>query len=104
MELCFAEQFIHHVSWTGNCEILQSAYRSSHSTEITLLKLKCDLLHSMDDKRVTCLALLDLSVAFDTVDHCILLEYLHDRIRFCGNVLKWTKKYLAGRQQKLLSK
>ena len=39
-----------------------------HSTESALLKVKCDLLHAMDSQEVTCLMLLDLSAAFDTVD------------------------------------
>jgi len=54
--------------------LLQSAYRTCHSTEFALLKVQNDLLMNMDSKRVTLLVLLDLSVAFDTVDHDVLLN------------------------------
>ena len=52
---------------------LQSAYRENQSTETALIKVKNGLLMNMDKCHVTLLALLDLSVAFGTVDHGILL-------------------------------
>ena len=55
------------VSRTGNIENNQAAYRVGHSTESALLKVDPDLPHALD-KQVTCLVLLDLSAAFDTVD------------------------------------
>ena len=58
------------------CEPFQSAYRANYSTETALLKVKADLLDAMDGKEVVCLILLDLSVAFDTVSHDILLNHL----------------------------
>ena len=47
-----------------------------------MLKLKSDLLHALDKQEVTCLVLLDLSDAFDTVDHDLLLNRLHFRYGF----------------------
>ena len=64
-------------SSTGNIENNQSAYRVGHSTESALLKVKSDLLHALDKQEVTCLVLLDLSAAFDTIDHNLLLNTLH---------------------------
>ena len=54
----------------------QSAYRKNHSTETALLKIQNDILLSMDRQEVTLLVLIDLSAAFDTIDHAILLETL----------------------------
>ena len=54
--------------------LLQPAYRLGHSTETALLKMHNELLMNMDAQRVTLLVLLDLSAAFDTVDHEVLLN------------------------------
>ena len=60
---------ITHLETNGLLPLLQSAYRSHHSTETALLKVLSDVLTAIDDKKVTLLALLDLSAAFDCVDH-----------------------------------
>ena len=54
--------------------VLQSAYRQYHNTETALLKVKNDILINMNKQHVTLLVLLDLSAAFDTIDHCTLLQ------------------------------
>ena len=54
----------------------QSAYRKGHSTETALVKVCSDLIGMMDSGEHALLALLDLSSAFDTVDHDILLTRL----------------------------
>lgn len=58
--------------------MLQSSYRKFQSMESSLLKVKIDInfLLNMNDQHVTLQALLDLSAAFDTIDHGILLERL----------------------------
>ena len=57
---------------------LQSAYRKHQSTESALLKVHNDIIISMDQGEVTALTLLDLSAAFDTIDHAILTNRLSD--------------------------
>lgn len=57
-------------------KLLQSAYKQGHSTETTLVKVQNDILRSIDERNCVALLLLDLSAAFDTIVHCILLSRL----------------------------
>ena len=82
---------------------MQSAYRAGHSTEIALIKVKADLLNAINNKEVVCLVLLDLSVAFDTVNHQILLDRLKKISGFTGLVFNWIVSYLLGRSQKVIA-
>lgn len=83
--------------------VLQSAYRQHHSTETALLKVKNDILMSMNNQHVTLLVLLDLSAAFDTVDHAILLECLRDELGVSGTVFSWFSSYFTNRTQTVLT-
>lgn len=77
----------------------QSAYREHHSTETATLKVASDVFDAMDAGKVTMLALLDLSAAFDTVDHDILLRRLHYTYGIGGTVLRWIRSFLTDRTQ-----
>ena len=77
----------------------QSAYRTNHSIETALLRVNNDILSAMDRGKITALILLDLSAAFDTVDHGILLHRLENNIGVSGTALRWCKSYLDGRLQ-----
>ena len=76
-------------------EPLQSAYHKHHSTETALLKIQMDILDAMDNKLATCLVLLDLSAAFDTVPHHELINRLKYRFGLGGVVLHWLTNYLT---------
>ena len=76
MEHIVANQIISHLNQHNLMEEKQSAYRKFHSTETTLLKVKTDIIKAMDNQEITCLVLLDLLAAFDTIDHIILLNTL----------------------------
>jgi len=84
-----------------NClhEKMQSAYREGHSTESALVRIQNDLLISIDNKQCVFLVLLDLSAAFDTVDHNVLLNRLSERYGIKGQALSWVESYLSDRKQ-----
>ena len=77
IERAACNQIVDFASRTGNIENNQSAYRVGQSTESALLKVKSDLLHTLDKQEVTYIVLLDLSAAFDTVDYDLLINRLH---------------------------
>ena len=80
-------------------EVFQSAYKSFHSTETSLLRVQNDILQSLDKKESLIFVLLDLSAAFDTIGHDILLFRPTERFGIGGNVLLWFKSYLSSRSQ-----
>ena len=80
---------------------VQSAYIRFHSTETALLKIHNDIICNMDNGKVTALTLLDMSAAFDTIDHSTLLERLHVHFGISGTVFQWFKSYISNRQQRV---
>jgi len=77
----------------------QSAYRKDNSTGTALLRITNDILQAADKREDTILVLLDLSAAFDTIDHEVLLSRLNQRFGFRDLALKWLASYLADRKQ-----
>ena len=76
IEKIIAAQLHQHMSKNNLLDKMQSAYKCGHSTETALLRVQNDLLQSIDKGKCVYLILLDLSAAFDTVDHNILLTFL----------------------------
>ena len=74
----------------------QSTYRACHSTESALIKVKNDLMMLINNRHVVLLVLVDLSTAFDTIDHRILLSRLSTRIGVSGSALDRFRSYLTG--------
>ena len=70
-----------------------------HSTESALLKVHNDIIISMNKGEVTALTLLDLSAAFDTIDHATLTDRLSDWYGISGQAQIWFSFYLKNRQQ-----
>ena len=76
VERAVFDQVYAHLSEHDLYPLLQSAYRRGHSTETALLKIYNDILMAMNRQEVVLLVLLDLSAAFDTVEHSVLLSHL----------------------------
>lgn len=82
--------------------IYRSAYKNKHSTETALLKITNYLLLETDNQRVVFKAFLDLSAAFDTVDHNMLVSRSDTMFGVKGAALDWFKSYLNGRTQSVI--
>ena len=75
-------------------EVNQSAYRKGHSVETAVLSVMDSLLKNTDEKHVSLVALLDLSAAFNTLDHTILLRRLEITFGIRGSALTWFHSYM----------
>ena len=100
-EKAAALQISDHVSFNQMFPEFQSAYRKHHSTETALLLRRNGILVSMN-KQVTLLVFLDLSAAFDTVDHDISLRCLEYKFGIKDQAVTWFKSYLSNRSQRIV--
>ena len=89
-----------HMTTNGLHECLQSSYKKYHSTETALTCMHDDILRAVDEKQCVILLLLDLSAAFDTIDHSMLLSRLQKYIGLRDTAIN----YLSQRQQSILIK
>ena len=78
---------------------LQSGFRPGHSTESAVLCVLSDILFAVDRGDFAALVLLDLSAAFDTVDHDIFLQRLESSFGIADVARDWFRSYLSGRRQ-----
>ena len=99
IEKAVAAQLIEYIDSNDLGELYQSAYKKMHSTETALLKMQNDILRAIDQHKTVALLLLDLSAAFDTVDHAILLHRLQSRFGISEKALYWFRSYLDNRWQ-----
>ena len=86
----------------GLNEKMQSAYRRGHSTETALLKVCNDILLDTDQQRVTIMALLNLSTAFNIVHHTIFLDRLASAFDIEVSALAWMASCISNRTQKAI--
>ena len=112
IEKSVANQLITYINKNNLNATFQSAYKQYHSAETALRScirvfmhpcVSCirvhDILTAIDNRRTVILLLLDLSAAFDTVDHNILLSRLHERFGVTGKPFLWFQSYLSDRMQ-----
>ena len=78
-----------------------SVYRLGYSTETVLLRLSDEILQNMDKQCITALVAVDLSAAFDTVEHQILKDVLYKKYSVEGTALKWDESYLENKKIKV---
>ena len=93
------DQFYGHMTDNELFPVLQSAHRKGHNTETALVRVLNAILSNMNKQHVSILVLLDLSAAFDTVDHAILLRRLETSFGITDAALAWFSSYLSGRSQ-----
>lgn len=79
----------------------QSAYRVYHSKETALLKVHHDIVTALYSNSCAVLLILDLSAAFDVIDHSILVKRLKFSYGKGGDALAWIESYLTNRHQRV---
>ena len=94
VEKCMLLQFNEHCSMNSLLPSYQSAYRKCYSCKTSLLKLTNNLLNEMENQKMSALVVMDLSAAFVTVDHKILLDVLSSQYGIEGKALRWFDTYL----------
>ena len=103
MEYACLQQLLKHLNNFDCLPQFQSAYRQFHSVETALCRVYNDLICNKADGKCSILILLDLSAAFDTVDHHTLLCDL-ENLGITGFALSWFKTYLTDRNFKVIVK
>ena len=102
LEKIVLSQLQTHLKKNNVVEENQSAYRKYHSTETALSDVTSALFNQADGGQVSVLTLLDLSAAFDTLDHSILLRKLETTFGICGMALKWLDSCIRERFQSVV--
>lgn len=98
IEKVVSAQLTKYLSANNLLDPLQSAYSAGHSTETAIVKVQNDIKLSIDSGEGVLLAMLDLSSAFDTLDHGVLIHRLEQSFGLQGVVINWIKSYIADRK------
>ena len=101
IEKAVARQINEYIAHKGISNENMSAYRVFHSTETALSKIQNDIDTSMYKGAAVELVLLDLSAAFNTINHSILFNCLQHWYGIDGVLLKWVQSYLNSRKQQI---
>lgn len=94
LEHLFLRWILPQVSSSPNYNSLQSAYRRDHATETALLKMTVDIYTAMDSSQITIMIALDMSAAFNTIDHDVLLQWQQNTFGIEGTARNWIELYL----------
>jgi len=92
-------RFAAHAAGHSLLPTLQSAYRANHSTETAVICILNDMISAIGQGHIGALMLLDLSAAFDTVDHQFLANVLRRWFGIAGGALDWMANFLSHRSQ-----
>jgi hypothetical protein len=103
LERIVAKEIMEHMNVNQIGESRESGYKSCHSTETALLKATDDLRRNPDRGQVSILAILDLSAAFDTIDHSRLIDRLSSQLGLDDAALSWFRSYITNRSQSVFS-
>src|SRR5438552_16633487 len=99
LEKVIYARLCHHLESFPSLSCFQSAYRKLHSTETALLRIHNDLSLALNRQQVSALVLLDLSAAFDTIDHTILTTRLKTCFGISDSAFFLPSSYLSCRSQ-----
>ena len=97
LERLVTRQLMEYLSFADLLPSLQSGFRPGHSTETAVLRVLSDILQAIDRGDSAALILLDLSAAFDTVDHEVLLKRLQMSFGIDNTAYKWFQSFLGTR-------
>ena len=97
LEKVAVHRLTEHLTTNGLHEEYQSAYKTLHSTETALLRVKHDIAGALDRNHAMMFVMLNLSAAFDTIDHAHLFKLLQDEYGVRGTALAWFRTYTEDR-------
>ena len=102
IEIVISVRTLNHIEVNGIIDNFQSAYKSGHSCEAALIRVYNYIVTTIGKGNGSGLVLLDLSAAFDTIDHENLFNHLEKYVGISGNALKLIKSYFSGRTQRVM--
>ena len=94
------KQFVEFLTTNDKLSLYQSGNRKMHSTETALINVSDNLLKAIDEKSASLLVLLDMSKAFDSLNHNLLLEKLR-KLGLKASAVSWFSSYLSSRYQRV---
>ena len=97
-EKVVAQQVLAYLNSRDLLPKFQSGFRRFHSTESAILRFLSDVYTAAEGDMVSLLALLDVSAAFDTIDHEILMKRLSVSYGFSGQALSWLASFVTTRR------